>query len=553
MRAGADDAGRAVAGLPRQHGVATARKRLALIAVAVVWTAAAGLAAGLILEDPPRVLEIGGHPFFFAGIQEPFWLWCLGLAVLAAYASPASGTRKAVVAGTALAAIALLVVVLAPLFGHRPPRQAAPPDLGDARTDRTTLLVAVDGMSWSGILPMVRRGELPTIGGLMEEGSYGVLHSLRTYRKSVGEWGYWSPVVWTSIATGVGPRRHGIVDFTLREGRGRPKLAASFHRKAPAFWNLFSSFGQTVAVVGWWASWPAEEISGYMASSHLGLRGTRRGKAPRYALTHPEELAGELEDAGLTEEELRDWVHEEVFRFDAYPILTRSETRTMYSVLWQDRLYQEIALELIRNRETCDLYAVYFEGIDALSHHFWAAARGEAVAVPPTFPTHFDDHRTAVPAYYRIVDAYLAELLAALPSDVTVLVVSDHGFEVDPAHAKRADHAPYGVLLARGPGIARGKNLNLDLAGSLRERVHGTTDVLDVLPTLLYLHGLPVAGDLPGTVATALLTDELLGRQPLVQVQSYGRYDRTGKVEPVLDPAASEEYEDRLRALGYVQ
>lgn len=118
--------------------------------------------------------------------------------------------------------------------------------------------------------------------------------------------------------------------------------------------------------------------------------------------------------------------------------------------------------------------------------------------------------------------------------------------------SKVADHSPYGVIVARGPGIARGKSLNLGPLGSLREMIHGETDVLDVLPSLLYLHGLPVAEDLSGRGIGAMLTDVLRERQPLVTMKSYCDFSAQRKVRPVVDPAASEIYKRRLRALGYI-
>jgi predicted AlkP superfamily phosphohydrolase/phosphomutase len=528
-------------------------RRWGPLAIALAWTGAGGYAVAIILQHPPGVMELAGHPFFFAGWGDVFWLWCLGLTFCVAFAIPRRALRRRVVIGAVVFGGALAWVALSPTARTPEPRSAAPGETRAIGEDRTTLLVAIDGMSWSAILPMVRRGELPTIRRLMAEGSYGVLHSLRSHRETVDRWGYWSPVVWTSIATGVGPERHGITDFTIAKKRGGREVATSYDRKAPAFWNLFSAFDRTVAVVGWWATWPAEEVSGYMASSNLGLRGMRRGKVTRWGLTYPPELVREPPTAGLGEDELRSWVEDAIFPFKYYPILRSNELKTIYSVLWQDRLYEDIALDLIRRAENLDLYAVYFEGIDALSHHFWAAMEGQGDDVPPTFPTNFHKHREIVPRYYRIVDGYVADLLAEMPDDVTVILVSDHGFHVDPSHSKGADHSPYGVIIARGPGIRRDHDLNMDLAGSLRESIHGTTGVLDVLPTLLYLHGVPIAEDLPGSVLTAMLTDDLLDRQPVFRIALYRQYDEGKDAGQAVSPEVSEEYEQRLRALGYIQ
>lgn len=225
----------------------------------------------------------------------------------------------------------------------------------------------------------------------------------------------------------------------------------------------------------------------------------------------------------------------------------------MYSVLWQDRVYFDVTRQLIERHEPVDLYCVYFEGIDALSHHFWKVFVDPEDEDDISLPQGFREHADIVPTYYKTVDSYIGDLLESLPDQTTVILVSDHGFRLDSSHSKGADHSPYGVLLAKGEGIERGKRLNLDPLGSMRERLHGETDVLDVLPTLLYLHGLPVADDLQGDILSSLLTKRYLETQPVVHVDSYGDFSRERKVEVVLDPEASEEYEDRLRSLGYIQ
>ncbi len=66
------------------------------------------------------------------------------------------------------------------------------------------LLVGVDGLEWSVLLPLLEDGELPVLEGLMAEGSYGLLETLRPT---------FSPILWTTIATGKPAAKHGIRGF----------------------------------------------------------------------------------------------------------------------------------------------------------------------------------------------------------------------------------------------------------------------------------------------------------------------------------------------------
>ncbi len=519
----------------------------------LLWTLGLGAAVARVVTRPVLTLHLGGLTLFAAEPWQLLAVWALGALLGVALLAPLPLSRRLAVAlwsGLALAACGWAVARLVP----RHPETAPP---GGARTaaarHRTTLLVGVDGMSWTAILPLVRAGKLPNLARLMEEGSYGVLHSLRSHRNAVDEWGFWSPVVWTSIATGVVPRRHGITGFVVPDDSGKVRMATSDRRRAPAFWNLFSAFGHRVAVVGWWATWPAEKVSGFMASSDLGLRGRRQGQVPVYGLTYPPGLLDELPRTPATPKDFEGWVNREVFPFDQYPSLLKKDLPSIYSVLWQDRLYLNIARYLIR-KDSVDLYAVYFEGTDALSHFFWASAFGETGnrATPVSLPEEFDEDAEIIPRYYRVIDRYVGQLLDLLPDDTTVILCSDHGFHVDPAAPHHSDHSPYGVLIARGPGIARGRDLNLEPLGSLRGSLGRPIGVLDILPTLLYLHHLPIAETLDGHVIGSLLTDRALDEIPVVRVASYGDFARDRTVS-VVDDGVTEEYQKRLKALGYVQ
>jgi hypothetical protein len=76
--------------------------------------------------------------------------------------------------------------------------------------------------------------------------------------------------------------------------------------------------------------------------------------------------------------------------------------------------------------------------------------------------------------------------------------------------------------------------------------------VLDLLPTLLYLHGLPVADDLEGEPIWRLFTREHLAAHPLRRVPSYGRFTPGAELAIETDAESDEEYERRLRGLGYI-
>src|SRR5262249_31886262 len=99
-------------------------------------------------------------------------------------------------------------------------------------------------------------------------------------------------------------------------------------------------------------------------------------------------------------------------------------------------------------------------------------------------------------------DRLLGELLEAEGEDAAVIVVSDHGFKSGPTRPQTdprigvgaaADwHRKFGIFLASGKPFAKGASIR-DLS------------VLDVLPTLLGVLGLPAASDFDGAAASEAL------------------------------------------------
>lgn len=492
-----------------------------------------------------------------AGAAEIAAIGLLAAAALQAW-SRWRGRARALGVGASL--LLLGVVPLRDL----PPRRPAVGSPGEVAVERPagrTLWVCVDGLSWSRVLPLVEAGRMPHMARLLEAGASAVLRSEPTYRRTADRWGWWSPVIWTSLATGRSPQAHGITDFTLpdpdggerADGRPRRRAAASFHRRVPAFWNLFSAFGRSVGVVGWWGSWPAEEVAGVMITDRVGLRSRRADDEPDLAdaegLTHPPSLARDVGEEIARLEKPPPWVETELYPFRRYPVIFADDLESVYGVLWQDELYVRLAEELLRERPDLDLATVYIEGIDALSHHLWKyMADPDAEPVPPV-GDEAEEYRLVVDRYHERVDAYLGRLLAAAGEGVRVVLTSDHGFRLTPDGEYEADHSAFGTLVLAGDGVRRGHSA-MTLAGSL---AGGPVSVPDVLPTLLYWNGLPIADELEGEPLYRFFERSYLRRHPAVRIDTYGDFATGRQVEIPLPDAADEEYLERLKALGYIQ
>src|SRR4029450_41521 len=75
-----------------------------------------------------------------------------------------------------------------------------------------------------------------------------------------------SPLVWTSIATGRRPQDHGVFDFVEIAPDGKPTPITSTQPRVPALWNLANTYGRSSGFIGWYASYPAEDVKGFIVS-----------------------------------------------------------------------------------------------------------------------------------------------------------------------------------------------------------------------------------------------------------------------------------------------
>ena len=81
-----------------------------------------------------------------------------------------------------------------------------------------------------------------------------------------------SPMLWTTVATGKRPFKHGILGFsepTPRRWRAFNQSPISVSANQSGLEHPDSQNGLSSNVVGWWPSHPAEPIQGVMVSNHF--------------------------------------------------------------------------------------------------------------------------------------------------------------------------------------------------------------------------------------------------------------------------------------------
>ena len=231
------------------------------------------------------------------------------------------------------------------------------------------LVVGVDGLEWRVVRELAQTGEIETLPRLAETGVSGLLDVPKPTL---------SPIIWTTIATGVGKNRHGIEGFTYRDENGRPRLFGSRNRRVKAVWNILGEAGLETWTIGWWATFPAEQVRGIMiaqVNAPLRRQGAIRKGGPSGTIaggTFPRDLAPLVVKAVRHAEKdtallIRKLIPTPQARWkDSARVLVEQSRWALIA----DRAYFRIALDLLSRRPPPALMQVYFGGADVLGHRF---------------------------------------------------------------------------------------------------------------------------------------------------------------------------------------
>ena len=124
---------------------------------------------------------------------------------------------------------------------------------------KKVLLIGCDAADWKIIHPLVDQGQMPAMAKILKNGVIGNLSTLQPV---------FSPMLWTSIATGKRADKHGILGFIEPENDlSAVRPVSSLSRKTKAIWNILNQSGYKSHVIGWWPSYPVEKINGIMVSN----------------------------------------------------------------------------------------------------------------------------------------------------------------------------------------------------------------------------------------------------------------------------------------------
>ncbi|MCB9765259.1 MAG: alkaline phosphatase family protein [Alphaproteobacteria bacterium] len=297
------------------------------------------------------------------------------------------------------------------------------------------LVVGVDGATFDVIDPMVAAGALPAFAALQGAGDRTVLRSMEPM---------FSPLLWTTMATGKPPEQHGVRGFFTR----------STDCRVPRLWDIAEDAGLRVGVYKWLVTYPPREVPGFMVPGWLAP--SPETAPSTLSFVKELELANRLERrqvaarrgtvalalAGIPHG-LRFGTLWAAFRWKLTERLERPGTDDRQVAMQRIRgqIDRDVFVHAVHAHQP-DLATFTYYATDGLAHRFWDAhAPG-----PDTPPARVAAYGEAVRDAYRQADAILGELMARVGPDTTVVVLSDHGFR---AFRPGVDAAPLVPLTER--------------------------------------------------------------------------------------------------------
>lgn len=385
-------------------------------------------------------------------------------------------------------------------------------------------IIAIDGADWDLLTELAIDGRIPNIQALIKSGTTA---SMQTIQPTV------SPMVWTTMATGLPPDRHGVLDFRVNN---RP--VDSNTRRAPAVWDIAQAFGRPAIVTNWWTGWPPRRDSPITFDTPVVLQPSA---------IYPPDLAARADSLDIPAQTV---LYPQVRRFlniteeewnasvnSGGPADPVNVFRDTLAKTWTDH---RVAISLYQQKDPLVMLMSY-EGGDTVNHLF-------APYHPPyregISQTSYRKYWPAVANYYSELDRLIGEWMRVLTDDTTVMIVSAHGFRWDRERRPRAqpvgrsglsDHRNPGILIAYGNHV-------------LPSRGSHTMSLYDVVPTVLSLLGLPKSSEMPGNHASWIFRD--ITPVTSVRVVSYDEF--FGGHIANGEAIDGQKYLERLQAVGHI-
>ncbi len=255
------------------------------------------------------------------------------------------------------------------------------------------VITGLDGMPYRLIKDLAESGVMSNTRAIIENGVF------RQMESSLPEI---SSVAWSSIITGANPGQHGIFGFTdVPLGTYRLSFPNFNDLKMPPFWK-HEGLGRSI-IINVPFTYPADSLDGVLIAGFVALD-LRRA-------TYPPSLVPKLNEMGYQVDVDSNKAHRSLDLFLQDLNKTLQARIAAYRYLW--------------DREEWQTFMLVFTGTDRLSHFLWHAYEDKSHKYHSAFLNHLHQ-----------IDAVIGEIVGKLREDDSLIMLSDHGFELSEAEVQ---------------------------------------------------------------------------------------------------------------------
>ena len=249
------------------------------------------------------------------------------------------------------------------------------------------------------------RDWLPTLGPL-----FGCVGPLRSTVPPL------TAPAWTSIATGLNPGRHGVLDFWTRPRPGRPRALIG-NSAARTFWEIASAQGFGVGVFNYPLSYPPRPVNGFWVSGMNTPRGVTDFATPASLAARLADFSPDIAADIVSKRDLR-------HRPDDRVALLRD-------LITLQANHLETGLIALRESDphALQLFVFALTTTDRFLHFFWDCVAPSASSSDGSQPSALMD---LARRFWTDLDRGVARWLDLAGADVALLF-SDHGFGAYPS------------------------------------------------------------------------------------------------------------------------
>jgi predicted AlkP superfamily phosphohydrolase/phosphomutase len=209
---------------------------------------------------------------------------------------------------------------------------------------------------------------------------------------------------WTSMMSSKDPGQLGFYGFRNRKDHSYDgyQFANATQIHEPLTWDVLGRHGKKSLLVGVPQTYPPRPIDGAIVSCFLT-------PSTKSEYTYPKELKAEVERVSGG------------YVLDVEDFRTPDKADLLKRIYDKTRKHFAVGRHLLATRPW-DFFMLVEMGVDRIHHAFWSYADPEHHKFVPGNP-----YVNSLRDYYRFLDAEIGQLLALLPADTILLVVSDHG------------------------------------------------------------------------------------------------------------------------------